>query len=370
MNELISGSHSTDEEDARPIRREIGFEPDGKWRDWWVKVVTGHTLRDLRGNIMGLAYVLARSKHPQERAVCVLSDTRITPERLSAEIRLVNDVMRPDIASRIAVVQRFSDGRISDGFGIDLQFKQWLDDLVRHEGSRPGIPGATQQSVFSLLILNWLKHEGALTRSAIQESAGASYPTVANVLAKLQGMGILEPRSDKRVELKRFPWEEWSRWVVGRQEDRKTVVFSSPGGHGRTPEEMARRLTKLGRDDIAVGGVLGAKRYYPKLDISGSVRLDLTVKGTEKSADLGFIRQLDAGLVRATEPGATGAIAVHFLGTRADSRFEMGEDGTLWADPVECLADLYELRLDAQAKEMLNAMIEDRKRKQSMEHHR
>lgn len=372
MKELLSGPVGVNEDDARRLRREVGFEPDGKWREWWVKVVTGHTLRDLRGNLMGLAYVLGKSHDPEERALCVLTDTKITPERLKAEMSMLNNVLRADIASRIAVIQHFSDGRIGAGHGLaqvlaDHQFSHWVEELVRHEGSRPGMPGATQQSVFSLLILNWLKHEGALTRSAIQAAAGASYPTVANVLTRLQGMGILEERSDKRVELKRFPWEEWSRWLIARQTDRKTIVFTSPGGQSRTPEDMARRLSRLGRDDIAIGGVMGAKHYFAKLDISGSVRLDLTVQGTEKSVDMGFIRQLDAGLVRTTEPGATGVIAVHFLGTRTESMFERGEDGTLWADPVECLADLYELHLDAQAQEMLHALVEDRKRNRKTE---
>ena len=35
-------------------------------------------------------------------------------------------------------------------------------------------------------------------------------------------------------------------------------------------------MAKLHMDDIAEGGVLGAKQYFPGFDISGSVLLDLS----------------------------------------------------------------------------------------------
>jgi len=106
--------------------------------------------------------------------------------------------------------------------------------------------------------------------------------------------------------------------------------------------------------------VLGAKHYFPKLDINGSVRLDLSVAGHPKAVELGFIRKLDAGLVRTNDPNQTGAIAVHFLGKRVPA-FEQEQNGMLWADPLECLADLYELRLDGQAQEMLHWLVDRRR---------
>jgi hypothetical protein len=45
---------------------------------------------------------------------------------------------------------------------------------------------------------------------------------------------------------------------------------------------------------------------------------------------------------------------IHAL-RRAESLFQPGEDGLPWADPVECLLDLHEARLESQALEFLNS---------------
>jgi hypothetical protein len=105
--------------------------------------------------------------------------------------------------------------------------------------------------------------------------------------------------------------------------------------------------------NVAVAGVLGAKHYYPQLDITSSPRLALTVHGDNVNLD--FVDQLDAGLQRSTNPDDTPQLVVHYL-LRPQAFFEVDSEGTVWADPVECLADLFEARLNNQADEMLFAM--------------
>jgi hypothetical protein len=48
------------------------------------------------------------------------------------------------------------------------------------------------------------------------------------------------------------------------------------------------------------------------------------------------------------------SLVIHAL-RRAESLFQPGEDGLPWADPVECLLDLHEARLESQALEFLNS---------------
>ena len=64
-----------------------------------------------------------------------------------------------------------------------------------------------------------------------------------------------------------------------------------------------------------------------------------------KHADLGFIEELDPGLKRDDSPNSVPRVALHFL-RRKEPFFESDETGIVWADPVECLADLFEARLD------------------------
>lgn len=354
------------EPDMQRLRQEIGFEPDGRWRNWWVEVITSHTLRDLRASYLGLAFLLNRSPESEMQALCVLVDSRITPERLDVEIQLLQEVMRPEISSRISIAQYSMDGELIGAPPVDDNFPAWLIELVRHESNRTGRPGGTQQTVFAHLIMNWLDNSKPLTRTAIQSASGASYPTVANALKKLEAMDILELRSDRRVELKRFPWDEWRRWVISNQDARKTVVFSDKTGKGRSTQSMLERLKQLGREDIAIGGVIGAKHYFPKLDISGNVRLDLTIKGNKRTANLDFVRQLDAGLVESRGSNEVGSVAVHFSDSRADNMFMRDSNGVVWANPVQCLVDLYELRLEMQAQEMLQFLVDERIHQQNI----
>ena len=108
------------------------------------------------------------------------------------------------------------------------------------------------------------------------------------------------------------------------------------------------------RPNIAVGGVFGAKHYHPSLDLVGSPRLDLTIHSTGSRADLGFVERLDPALRKVEDPSEPANLVIHFL-RRHDSLFDKGSDGLNWADPVECLLDLHEARLEPQALEFLNS---------------
>ena len=110
----------------------------------------------------------------------------------------------------------------------------------------------------------------------------------------------------------------------------------------------------LHRDDVAVGGVLGARHYLPKLDLIGTPRLDLTINVFNRHESETLIRSLDAGLVPA-ERGEMPHVVVHTVNRQA-SLFERDNRGSIWADQVECLLDLHEARLEAQALEMLDAL--------------
>ena len=93
---------------------------------------------------------------------------------------------------------------------------------------------------------------------------------------------------------------------------------------------------------------MGAKRYYSDLDIIGTPRLDLCVHCTGKYIDLDFIKYLDPALELSRDPHAPTRLALHFV-RRNNPLFDKGKNDVSWADPVECLFDLHEARLDSLA---------------------
>ena len=204
-----------------------------------------------------------------------------------------------------------------------------------------------------LLVHQWLLGEGQVTTKWLMEYAGCSYPTVAEVLRQFQHCIIRH--SDRRVELRSFPKEEWARLVAISEKARSTLRYADRSGQPRSAESLLRRLQRLDRKDIAVGGIWGAKHYHPQLDILGSPRLEISVHCPGKIADLNFIEQLDPALAQTGQRDEPASVVVHFV-RRAKPLFQMGENGLAWANPVDCLLDLHEARLEPQAREFLHSL--------------
>ncbi len=330
------------------MKNESDYRPDGHWQDLWVEVKSRtHGFRSLRGGLLEFAYWLAA--HPQDRGLLVLADSRITEKRLQEEWQHAAQVISPDIMRRLAFAWR-RDGQYL-GLPQDLgqDFHEWLDRLVRGESLR-GRPGESYFTILQILLHEWLLGKGPMTRAWLGHVTGFSYPTVAAALRRLDP--YLLRHSDRRIELKYFPREEWARLLAVSDRVRGTVRFAVPSGESRSPEDHLERLEKLGVKNIAIGGVLGARHYDPNLDLVGTPRLDLSVHSPGQRADLGFIKTLDPALQPVQNSLQPTNVAVHVI-RRAESFFTPRVDGLPWADPVECLLDLHEGRLQLQANEFL-----------------
>lgn len=192
-----------------------------------------------------------------------------------------------------------------------------------------------------------------MTTVSLMDMAGCSYPTVASALRMVRH--CLVRHSDRKVELERFPKEEWARMVAVSEKARGTVRFADRSGQPRSAESLLRRLQRLERADIAVGGVVGAKHYHPALDLVGIPRLDLSLHCWRNEANWSFVERLDPGLARTDRRDEPASLVVHLV-RRKKSLFEQGTDGLLYADRVECLLDLHEARLESQAQELLEAL--------------
>lgn len=217
--------------------------------------------------------------------------------------------------------------------------------METHSGPRPR---DSLSEVLRLLIYRWLTEKGPITLKEIGHTLGYTFQPVRTALDQLSRYVRHEGKSG--VELSAFPREPWARLVHNAGSVRDTVHFTSRTQNARSSESLLRRLQNLQlTTEVAVGGVEGARRYFPALDLLGLPRLDLCVHGGTPQSNLEFVRLLDPALERSKDQETRGALAVHFLYRKA-SLFQEG-----WADPVECLLDLHELRLEAQALAFLRS---------------
>ena len=158
-------------------------------------------------------------------------------------------------------------------------------------------------------------------------------------------------------KLRIFPRDEWARLVSIADDVRGTRRFVDRSGQPRSPQSLLRRVAALGRSDLAVGGIEGARHYKRDIDLIGLPRLDLTLHCPKGRIDWSFVEQIDPALVASDERNAQAPLVVHVL-RRQEAFFVPDESaqatGLQWADPVECLLDLHEARLEPQAGELLN----------------
>lgn len=329
---------------------------DAEFGDTIVEVKRGlRSARSLRGILVQLAYYLQETS--EKRALLALPNTAISPGRLTAEWHLAASTFRPEIASRMSIA--WSKGEEIHGIPNEPEahLLEHLKELLRDHAAREEnnlLRPDYHHEILKFLLLRWFLKEGPVTAVELGNKVGCSYPTVAGALERLRP--FLRPRVDRSIELDRFPHEPWIRLLATQEQSRHTLRFTDRSGSPRLPETLLTRLAKLSRTDIAAGGVTGARSHDPDLDLVGTPRLDLTVHSPEGRPDLAFVNQLDPGLATTLDPNQPAVLVVHFL-RRGDSGFTRGEDNILRADPVECLLDLHEARLETEAGQFLSFLL-------------
>jgi len=336
--------------DAEKLMADIGYRPDGQWNDVWVQVkFQTHGLRNLRASLLGLAYWLTNDS--ASRGVLVLVDSRITEERLQKEWSLAERTLHPDVMRRMKVVFRRDEEYVGLPADLGKDFRHWVDQLVIRE-SHEGKPRESFYGILEVLVHQWMLAKGPMTSDWLMKTVGCSYPTVAAALRRLEPS--LLRHSDRRVELRYFPRDEWAHLLAVADVVRSTTRFADRSGQPRSPESLMRRLKRLQRSDIAVGGVVGARHYQADLDLTGTPRLDLSVHWRGKKIAVEFVKELDPALQESKGRDEPAPLVIHFV-RRANPLFQPGKDNLQWADPVECLLDLQESRLESQAVEFVNS---------------
>ena len=317
------------------------------------------SLRTIRTSMMQVAYPL--SEDPACEGYVVLADSPIKIDRLRDEWERTASILRENVLHRLTLCL-LQEGRFR---GVprdpDAETQRILAEVVEVERGKTSTARADYSFIIvRLLLQRWLTSGEPVTSEWLARTAGCSYPAVARALRPLGS--LLKRCSDRRVALRWFPKEEFARLLAVADRARSTVRFADLSGQTRSAESQLRRLEKLNPPGLAIGGVLGAKHYFPDLDLVGIPRLDLSIHCPGRRLNLDFVEKLDPALKRVEDPLAPANLAVHAL-RQADSQFVARDGGLAWADPVECLFDLHEARLEMQAAQFLEGLQQKRPKK-------
>lgn len=340
---------------------------DGRWSsrdgDVLVEVKRTNNVRDIRDGLLTLAYLLTEEPTSTTALLCVLTtQSSLSPTRLNHEVDRFLTVLRPDLVDRVRLIDiketelgirppsAVKPGLLSSR-AVEPDFLSWLQDLVARETT--GVR-ANRQTVTSAIAVLWLREAEPMTLRSLQVLCHASYPTVANAVAKFTNWDLLEPRTDRRLLVRYIPVELWIKIAEQHIGNRKLHRFIDPTDQPKSPETLSAKLFKMQQQGlaakVAVGGVLGARHYFSDLDITASPRLDLSLYGT---GGLDFVRSLDAALEKTEDARAKATLVVHE--TSEPVRFIEHQDGT-WASELECCSDLLEIGLTREAHEMMTTL--------------
>lgn len=317
--------------------------------------------RDLRAAVFETAALLL--ERGSIREVCLTIEIRrISPDRLLAEWNRARAIVRPGIGERMRLV-----GLVQGSVVVDA-VRPWTQKIAERlksaviapdaaRATSRSMPSAKSVEVLKVLMNRWLRGQGSVTARELQRICGCSYPTVSDALSRLRQSKEIVREPDRSVRFVEFPRKSWDELLILSVPLRRPVRFGDASGRPSDPQDLLKRLCKMHPAHVAVGGVIAARRWDPQFDLHGTPRLDLSVHAPGGDVDFGFIRRLDAALHELPPASEGGSLVVHPL-VRSDPLFDGGmkKRGLPWADPVETLLDLHEMRLIDQAESLVRRL--------------
>lgn len=310
-------------------------------------------IRVLHSAFMMLAEIMADlSDHT---GILIVDNPKISRSRIESEWNSLNKLFQRNIISRFRLVITSSDSIIvtfgkpsnSECEALPHVLERMRKQSPQDRGRRPD----AFYEILRILLIHWFRNAGPLQLNRLGQLSGFSYPRVSASLDKLE-LSLIR-HSDRSVELRFFPKGDWLKLIASSDDIRKPRGYRAT--RPRPIEVLIERLEEWPDRDIAHGGIIGAKYYLSGIDMVGVPRLDLCVHNWSTGKINKFIRKLDPGLKEVT-PGELPQVVVHNL-YRMESLFIENAPVSI-ADEVECLLDLYEARLESQAKELLEYLNE------------
>jgi hypothetical protein len=305
------------------------------------------SIRQFRETVFHAALELRRA-HDGKKLLLALHEPGITTARLKREYARMRSVFQADVLDRI-VIAAYRNGRAELIGGSDHHLADRARVTQPAASDTIKVPeGGAPYRLLKVFLLHALTRDTPVTTKWLSETAGCNYRIAA---AFLQGLGSLVERTrDRRIRLKWVAQDEIMRLHYLARQYRPTYRFADQSRRGADFFHYIDRLGKLDLPKVALGGVVGAQHYLPRLDIINTPRLDLSLHCPGKTVSLAFVKRLDPALELIESPDAPADVIVHLV-RHPSSLFTPRAEGLSWADPLECLLDLYEARLGAQASQ-------------------
>lgn len=295
--------------------------------------------RDLRTLLLDAAYELQAQPDIADAHVYLFGCT-LAKQRVEMEVEQFKSVTRQNVAGRILV----HDIRSAAQPQVDLTMD--IPHLVSEPTRKPTT--ASQEAVVAYLLQRHLQSLPGVGISTIAEETKASLPTIYKVLNTYAHCIDKNPQ-DKTLRLRHFAQNDWLYWIQ-RTNQLSSVYFIDRSGAPRSATRLAKELARLQRDDIAIGGLMGALHHLPALDATSSPQLDILVHGTRRT-DLSFVTVLDPGLERFEGRTEIANVAVHFIDRPAPLFVREADQN--WGSLPDCIANMQKAGLTHQVNDAL-----------------
>lgn len=312
--------------------------------------------RDLHAAVMQLGLYL---KHTPEvvRGTLVVRVQRMSSARVLSEWKHATTILKPEVTRRLALIAIATDGVViwpddTETRQISAHVREIEASSSETRSERTG-PRWSPKSfeVWKILFRAWLRHEASLSLQEIQQRSATSYPTVSDVLDRLEQIGELQRASNRSATLTGPPRRSLEQIVALGDTVRETHRFVDRSGRPPHARDLIRRI-RAKAPEVALGGVEGARHYMPDFDLNGYPRVDVTMP---EGVELAWVKTVDPALAAAPPSDSSSVrLVVHRL-RRTETAFVRTREGT-FADPVEIVLDLHELRLADQASEFVTTV--------------
>lgn len=319
-------------------------------------------VRDLQAATVQLARVLS-DKPELRQGVLAVRIPSISSDRLRKEWASVKSLLRPTLASKLALISVGGNQPWSDPTEPDLEkLAVVIHSHAAGTGRQASVPrqAITPKffEIFKILLNHWLRNRGPMQIAEIIAQSGSSYPTVAEAVNHLVEKHEVIRRTNRHVEMLTFPRRTWGEILALSLSLRMPTYFADTSGRPSDPQALLKKVGDKAPPELAAGGVIAARYWDRSFDLNGIPRLDLSIHAPRQQFSTDAIKQADPALAIVGSRSANIVLALRPILRRA-ALFERPAKGPLpVVDPVETLLDLHELGLINQAEELIGRMAE------------
>ena len=303
--------------------------------------------RDLRTLLLDAAYELQANPDLTDAHI-YLHGCTLAKKRVEMEVEQFKRITQPNIAGRITLHDIRATAQPREILATEDA------SLVSDPSRKPTT--ASQEAVLAYLLQRHLQSLPGVSIGTIAAQTKASLPTIYKVLNTYDHCIGKDPE-DKTLRLQYFSQSDWLHWIQ-RANQLSSAYFIDRSGSPRSASRLAKELARLQRDDLAVGGLMGALHHLPSLDATNSPQLDILVHGSRRT-NLSFITEMDPGLERHQGRPEMAHVVVHFI-DRPASLF-VHQDNQNWGALPDCIANMQKAGLTHQVNDALQLIKQGQK---------